>query len=51
MGWITFYAGLFVGMLLGFLLLSLLGLFLAKPKSAKLPGPAEGFSQMNFLEP
>ena len=51
MGMIAFYAGLCVGMLLGVLLLSLLAFFLAKPESGALPDPAEGFSQLNPLEP
>ncbi len=42
MGMIAFYAGLFVGMLLGCLLLSLLAFFLAKPKSGAVSDRAEG---------
>ena len=51
MGMIAFYAGLCVGMLLGVLLLSLLAFFLARPESGVLSDPAEGFSQLNPLEP
>ena len=51
MGMIAFYAGLFVGMLLGCLLLSLLAFFLAKPKSGTMSDPAEGYPQGNLLEP
>jgi hypothetical protein len=51
MSMIAFYAGLFIGMLLGFLLLSLLAFFLAKPKAGALSDPAEGYSQVDFLEP
>lgn len=51
MGMIAFYAGLCVGMLLGVLLLSLWAFFLARPESGALPDPAEGFPQINLLEP
>jgi hypothetical protein len=51
MGMIAFYAGLCVGMLLGVVLLSLLAFFLAKPESGALSDPAEGFPQINLLEP
>ncbi|MGO8761874.1 MAG: hypothetical protein ACLQUS_07780 [Desulfobaccales bacterium] len=37
MGMIAFYAGLCVGMLLGFLLLSLWAFYLAKPKAEARP--------------
>jgi hypothetical protein len=37
MGMVAFYAGLCVGMLLGFLLLSLWAFFLAKPEVKALP--------------
>jgi len=51
MGMIAFYAGLFVGMLVGFLLLSLVAFFLARPKSGALSHQAEGYSQADPLEP
>jgi hypothetical protein len=51
MGMIAFYAGLFIGILFGFLLSSLLAFSLAKPKAGVLSDPAEGFSQVDLLEP
>jgi hypothetical protein len=51
MGMIAFYAGLFIGVLIGFLLSSLLAFSLAKHKGGALPGPAEGYSRVDPLEP
>jgi hypothetical protein len=51
MGMIAFYAGLFIGILLGFLLSSLLVFSRARPKDGTLADPAEGFSQVDLLEP
>ena len=51
MGMIAFYAGLFIGVLFGFLFSSLLAFSLAKPKTGALPDPAEGFSQVDLLKP
>jgi hypothetical protein len=51
MGMIAFYAGLFIGVLFGFLLASLLAFSLAKLKAGALSDPAEGFSQVDLLEP
>ena len=46
MGMIAFYAGLFIGILFGFLLSSLWAFSLAKPKAGALSDPAEGYSQV-----
>ena len=51
MGMIAFYAGLFIGILLGFLVSSLWAFSLAKHKGGTLPDPAEGYSQANSTEP
>jgi hypothetical protein len=51
MGMIAFYAGLFIGVLFGFLLASLLTFSLAKLKVWALSDPGEGFSQVDLLEP
>jgi hypothetical protein len=51
MGMIAFYAGLFIGILLGFLLSSLWAFSLAKHKDGALPDPAQGYSQVDPLEP
>jgi hypothetical protein len=51
MGMIAFYAGLFIGVLLGFLLSSLLAFSLTKPKAGVLSDPAKGYSQVDLLEP
>jgi hypothetical protein len=51
MGMIAFYAGLFIGVLFGFLLSSLLALSLAKPKAGTPPDQAEGLSPVDLLEP
>jgi hypothetical protein len=45
MGMIAFYAGLFIGILLGFLFSSLLAFSLAKNKVGVLSDPAESYSQ------
>ena len=51
MGMIAFYAGLLLGTLLGLSLASLLAFFLARHQSGALSDPAEGFSQVDLLEP
>jgi hypothetical protein len=51
MGMIAFYAGLFIGILFGFLLSSLWAFSLAKRKAGALPDQAEGYSSANLLEP
>jgi hypothetical protein len=51
MGMIAFYAGLFIGILLGFLLSSLVAFSLAKPKAGTRSDPAEGCPQVNLLKP
>jgi hypothetical protein len=51
MGMIAFYAGLFIGILFGFLFSSLLAFSLAKPKGGALPDTVEGYSQVKPLEP
>ena len=51
MGMLAFYAGLFIGILFGFLLSSLLAFSLAKPKAGALSDPAEEFSQADLLKP
>jgi hypothetical protein len=51
MGMIAFYAGLCVGMLLGFLLLSLVAFCLAKYKVKALSDLPEEYSQRDSLEP
>jgi hypothetical protein len=51
MGMIAFYAGLCVGMLLGFLLLSLVAFYLATYKVKALPDLPEEYSQKDFLNP
>jgi hypothetical protein len=50
MGMIAFYAGLFIGVLFGFLLSSLLGFSLASHKARVLPDQAEGLSSGDLLE-
>lgn len=50
MGMLAFYAGLFIGILLGFLLSSLFAFFLAGSQVGKLPAQAEGFSPVDSLE-
>jgi hypothetical protein len=51
MGMIAFYAGLFIGILLGLLLSSLWAFSLAKPKAGELSDPAEGYSRVDLLKP
>ena len=51
MGMIAFYAGLFIGILFGFLFFSLLAFSRAKPDSGALPDPVEGYSQVDPLKP
>ena len=51
MGMIAFYAGLFIGILLGFLLSSLWAFSLAKSKAGALSDPAKGYSPADLLEP
>jgi hypothetical protein len=50
MGMIAFYAGLFIGILLGFLLSSLVGFYLAGSQPMELPAQAEGYSRVDSLE-
>ena len=51
MGMIAFYAGLFIGILFGFLLSALLAFSRTKPDSGALADPAEGYSQVDPLKP
>lgn len=51
MGMIAFYAGLFIGVLIGFLFSFMLFYFRVKPDSGELPDPAEGYSQVDPLKP
>jgi hypothetical protein len=51
MGMVAFYAGLFVGILFGFLLSSLWAFSLARRKAEALPDQAEGLTPANLLEP
>ena len=51
MGMIAFYAGLFIGILLGFLLSSLWAFSLVKHKGGALADPAQDYSQADPLEP
>jgi hypothetical protein len=51
MGMIAFYAGLIIGILLGFLLSSLVAFFLADSQTIKLPDQTEGYTQVDPLEP
>ena len=51
MGMIAFYAGLFIGILFGFLLSSLLAFSLPKPKDGGLPDQADGYSPVDLLKP
>jgi hypothetical protein len=51
MGMIAFYAGLFIGILFGFLLSSLLAFSLAKSKGGALSDPTKGYSHVDLLEP
>lgn len=45
MGMIAFYAGLFIGVLLGVLFSSLWAFSRAKPDERELPDPTAGYSQ------
>jgi len=51
MGMIAFYAGLFIGVLFGFLFASLLAFSRAKLKNGAAPDPAEGYAPVDLLEP
>jgi hypothetical protein len=51
MGMIAFYAGLIIGVLLGFLLASLVAFPLGDNQAPELPEQAEGYSQVDPLEP
>jgi hypothetical protein len=51
MGMIAFYAGLFIGILVGFLVSSLWAFSLVKHKGEVLPDPGKRFPQANSLEP
>jgi hypothetical protein len=51
MGMIAFYAGLFIGVLFGFLFSSLWAFSRAKPDAGALADPAEGYSQVGPLKP
>jgi hypothetical protein len=51
MGMIAFYAGLFIGVLFGFLFSSLLVFTRAKPDGGALPDPTDGYSQVDPLKP
>ena len=51
MGMIAFYAGLFIGILFGFVLSSLVAFSLAKRKTGTLPDEADGYSPVDLLEP
>ena len=50
MGMIAFYAGLFIGVLFGFLFSSLWAFSRAKPNTGEQPDPAEGYSQVDPLK-
>ena len=51
MGMIAFYAGLFIGILFGFLFSSLLAFSQAKRKAGSLPDEADGYSPVDLLKP
>jgi hypothetical protein len=51
MGMIAFYAGLFIGVLFGFLFSSLWAFSRAKPDERELPVAGEGYSQVDPLKP
>jgi hypothetical protein len=51
MGMIAFYAGLFVGILFGFLFSSLWAFSLARRKVGTEPDETEGLTAVNLLEP
>ncbi|RJR42824.1 MAG: hypothetical protein C4567_06610 [Deltaproteobacteria bacterium] len=48
MGMIAFYGGLFIGVLVGFVLSSLLAFSLTKSKRGSQPNQAEGYSQVDL---
>jgi hypothetical protein len=50
MGMIAFYAGLFVGILFGFLFSSLWAFSLARRKDGALPDQAEGLTPVDLLD-
>jgi hypothetical protein len=51
MGMIAFYAGLFIGVLFGFLFSALWAFSRGKHKTGPLPDPTEGYSQVDPLKP
>jgi hypothetical protein len=51
MGMIAFYAGLFIGILFGFLLSSVLAFSLTKRKTGTLPDQPDGYSPADLLKP
>lgn len=51
MGMIAFYAGLFIGVLFGFLFSSLWAFSRARPEPGVLPDPTEAYSQVDPLKP
>jgi hypothetical protein len=51
MGMIAFYAGLFIGVLFGFLFSSLSIFHRPKPGVPELHDPAEGYTQVDPLKP
>lgn len=51
MGMIAFYAGLFIGVLFGFLFASLWAFSRSKLNPNEVPDPAEGYSQVDPLKP
>jgi hypothetical protein len=51
MGMIAFYAGLFIGVLFGLLISSLLVFPRGKPDAGERPDPAEGYTQVDPLKP
>ena len=51
MGMIAFYAGLFIGVLFGFLFSSLLAFSQAKRNTGALPDQADGYSPVDLLKP
>jgi hypothetical protein len=51
MGMIAFYAGLIIGILLGFLLASLVAFPVEDSQATDLPDQAKGYSQVDPLEP
>jgi len=50
MGMIAFYAGLFIGMLLGFVVVSLWAFYLAKPKDGARSDLAARYAPANLLD-